>query len=157
MRSIPTLTLAVAALMVAALAPSPAGADDRARRDRTHGTAILAPPGPPPARTPSVLRGGDPGLERFDDGRRGHGRVHRPDHHRRSVIVFPQTVVVGPSPCWQPGYWTYQWVPQTYTYSTWVAGHWSPAGYWIDGHYAPSQLSSGYYHPLWVEGYYTGC
>jgi hypothetical protein len=145
----------MAILIVPVLAPSPAGADGR-----THGTAILAPAGPPPARTPSVLRGGDPGLARFDEGRRGHGRPRRPDHrphHHRSVIVFPQTVFVAPSHCWQPGYWTYQWVPQTYTYGTWVAGQWSPDGHWIDGHYAPSQVSSGYYHPLWVEGYYTGC
>ena len=62
-----------------------------------------------------------------------------------------------PGRCWQPGYWTYQWVPQTYTYNTWVAGQWSADGYWIDGHYAPSQYSTGYYQPLWVEGYYSGC
>jgi hypothetical protein len=48
-------------------------------------------------------------------------------------------------------------VPQTYTYSAWVAGQWSPDGRWIDGHYAPRQYATGYYHPLWVEGYYTAC
>jgi hypothetical protein len=108
---------------------------------------------PPPARTPSVLRGGDPGIERFDD-RRGDGRPHRPG---RPVIVVPQTVFVTPSRCWQPGYWSYEWVPQTYTYSTWVEGRWSADGYWIEGHYAPAQYSTGYYQPLWVDGYYSSC
>lgn len=152
MRLVPVLAVSLAALTFAALAPSLAGATDV----RVHGPSVRPPAGPPPARTPSVLRGGDPGLERFDKDRRGPGRPHRPGHHRR-VIVVPQTVFVGPSRCWQAGYWTYQWVPQTHTYSTWVAGRWSPDGYWIDGHYAPGQVSSGYYHPLWVEGYYTAC
>jgi hypothetical protein len=106
---------------------------------------------PPPARTPSVLRGGDPGIDRFDGRRPGHGR---PDHHHfhRPAVIF-----VSPSRCWQPGYWTYQWVPQAYTYTTWVAGQWSPDGRWIDGHYAPSQYTSGYYQPFWIEGYWAGC
>jgi hypothetical protein len=152
MRFVPVLALSLAVLTFPVLAPSPPGAGDVP----AHGGSVRPPTGPPPARTPSVLRGGDPGLERFDKDRRDHGRPHRPGHPRR-VIVVPQTVFVTPSRCWQPGYWTYQWVPQTYTYSTWVAGQWSPAGYWIDGHYAPSQVASGYYHPLWVEGYYTAC
>jgi hypothetical protein len=132
------------------LAPAPAMADAR-----VHGKPILPPKGPPPARTPSVLKGGDPGIARYDHDR----RPRRPDRPapRQSVIVVPQTVVVAPRHCWQPGYWTYQWVPQTHTYSAWVPGHWSADGYWIEGHLAPSQVSWGYYHPLWVEGYYTGC
>jgi hypothetical protein len=150
-RSVPALALWLVVLTCAVLGSGPAEAADV----RVHGNSVLPPTGPPPARTPSVLRGGNPGIERFDDDRRG-GRQHRPGH-QRPVIVVPQTVFVTPSQCWQPGYWTYQWVPQTYTYSTWVAGQWSPDGYWIDGHYAPSQYSSGYYHPLWVEGYYSGC
>jgi hypothetical protein len=152
MRFVPALALAVAALTFPTLAPGPAQSGDV----RVHGRPILPPTGPPPARTPAVLKGGDPGLQRFDDDRRGPGRPHRPGHHR-PVIVVPHTVFVTPTRCWQPGYWTYQWVPQTYTYSTWVPGQWSADGYWIEGHYAPSQVSSGYYHPLWVEGYYSGC
>jgi hypothetical protein len=145
----------VAALLLALgamLAFTPAEAADL----RNHGTSVLPPTGPPPARTPSVLRGGDPGIERFDGDRRGHDRPRHPGH-QRPVFVVPQTVFVTPGQCWQPGYWAYQWVPQTYTYSTWVAGQWSPDGSWIDGHYAPSQVSSGYYQPLWVEGYYSAC
>jgi hypothetical protein len=152
MRFLPALALSLLALSFPVLAPSPAGAADGRGRD----TSTLPHAGPPPARTPSVLRGGNPGLEQFDKGRFGPGRPHRPDHERR-VIVVPQTVFVTPIRCWQPGYWTYHWVSQTYAYSTWVPGQWSPDGYWIESHYAPSQVSSGYYHPLWVEGYYTGC
>src|SRR5262245_3188818 len=107
--------------------------------------------GPGDPRVSPALRGS---FERFD-GRDGD-RDHRPGH-QRAIIVVPQTIVVTPNRCWQPGYWTYQFVPQYYTYSTWVAGQWAPDGRWIDGHYAPAQYSSGYYQPLWVEGYYTSC
>jgi len=102
---------------------------------------VVAPNDP---RVSPALRGS------FDD------RDRRPGHHR-PVIVVPQTVFVTPHRCWQPGYWTYQFVPQSYTYSTWVAGQWSPDGRWIEGHYAPAQYNSGYYQPLWVGGYYTSC
>jgi hypothetical protein len=90
------------------------------------------------------------------EGDRDRQRDHRPGQ-RPTVIVVPQTVVVTSNRCWQPGYWTYQFVPQLYTYSSWVAGQWSPDGRWIDGHYASAQYSSGYYQPFWVEGYYTFC
>lgn len=97
----------------------------------------------------------------FDGHRPGHvRRFHGPDRPvvvHRPVVIVPQVVFVTPSRCWQAGYWAYQWVPQSYTYSTWVAGQWSPDGYWIDGHYAPSVYQSGYYQPLWVEGYWTRC
>jgi hypothetical protein len=95
--------------------------------------------------------------------RRGRFDGHRPGHVRRfhgangPVVIVPQVVFVTPSRCWQAAYWTYQWVPQSYAYSTWVAGQWSPDGYWIEGHYAPSIYQSGYYQPLWVEGYWTRC
>jgi hypothetical protein len=104
----------------------------------------------PPTLGPSAVRGTG---ERFD----GRDRDHHRHRHHPSVIVVPQTVVVTPNRCWQPGYWTYQFVPQYYTYSTWVAGQWSPDGRWIDGHYAPAQYSSGYYQPVWVGDYYTSC
>jgi hypothetical protein len=104
---------------------------------------------PAPARTPSVIVGGDPRIQLFDRPRRG-----APD---RPVVSGPQVVVVSPGQCWQPGYWTYQWVPQSYSYTTFVPGQWSPDGSWIAGHYEPAVYSTGYYQPLWVEGYWTGC
>ena len=74
-----------------------------------------------------------------------------------SVIVVPPVVVVSPGRCWQDGYWSYQWVPQYSTYAAWVPGQWSPDGYWIEGHYEAASNSGGYYQPVWVEGYWTGC
>jgi hypothetical protein len=64
---------------------------------------------------------------------------------------------VAPYRCWQPGYWTHQWVPQAYTYNTWVAGHWSPDGRWVEGHYVPYVHHAGYYQPYWVDGYWVSC
>lgn len=148
MRLVPILALSLAALTLPVVTPRPAEATDRRINAGTM----------PQARTPSVLRGGDPRIERFDDRARDHGQ--RPGHHHghhRPVIIIPQTVFVAPNRCWQPGYWTYQFVPQSYSYSTWVAGQWSPDGQWIEGHYTPSFYNTGYYHPLWVEGYYAGC
>jgi hypothetical protein len=104
----------------------------------------------PPTGVPSPLPGSP---ERFERDRDRQHR-HRPGH---PVLVIPQTVFVTPNRCWQPGYWTYQFVPQYYTYSAWVAGQWSPDGRWVEGHYAPAQYSSGYYQPLWMEGYFTSC
>src|SRR5688572_18152936 len=103
---------------------------------------------PPPARTPSVLRGGDPRIDR--DDRRGHDRDGR-WHHR------PHAVFVSPSRCWQPGYWAHQWVPQAHTYNTWMAGRWSPDGRWIEGQYVPYTHTTVSYHPYWVEGYWVSC
>ena len=77
--------------------------------------------------------------------------------HDRSVVVVPQLVFVSPGRCWQAGYWSYQWVPQSYSYSTWVAGRWSPDGFWVEGHYEPAWYNTGYYQPLWTEGYWARC
>jgi hypothetical protein len=156
MRVARVLGSVLVAVTVPALAAGLAEATDL----RSHPSTGTFTTAPPPARTPFMLRGGDPGIA-VDHRRPGHGHGHghghhRPGHHRPAVVV-PQTVFVTPGRCFQSGYWTYQWVPQTYTYTTWVPGQWSPDGRWIDGHYAPSQYSSGYYHPLWVEGYYTAC
>jgi hypothetical protein len=151
MRLVSLLALSLAVLLGA----TPAGATD----PRSHPSTGTFTTAPPPARTPSVLRGGDPGIQRSDrrdDDRHDRRHGHRPGHHR-AVIVVPQTVFVSPSRCFQPGYWTYQWVPQSYAYTTWVPGQWSPDGRWIDGYYAPSQYTTGYYQPVWVEGYYTAC
>jgi hypothetical protein len=147
MRLVRALALSLVALAVPLLASGPAEAGDA----RFLPGSITRSTAPPPARTPAILRGPDPGIERFDDG-----RFHRPGH-QRPIAVIPPIVYLSPNRCWQPGYWTYEWVPQTYTYSTWVDGQWSTDGYWIDGHYAPSQYSTGYYQPLWAEGYYAGC
>jgi hypothetical protein len=149
MRPLKAVLATLTALGLAWLSPAPASAGGGDSR-------LLSPhhSAPPPARTPSVLRGGDPGIDRFErferDRRHDHRRGHR--HHRPSTVV-----IVAPSRCWQPGYWTHQWVPQAYAYSIWVAGHWSPDGRWIDGHYAPRVHHSGYYQPYWVEGYWTNC
>jgi hypothetical protein len=105
---------------------------------------------PPPARTPSVLRGGDPGIDRHDGRGRWHGG--RDGHHHR-----PAVLLVAPARCWQPGYWVQQWVPQAYTYPTWVAGHWSQDGRWVEGHYVPYVHHAGYYQPYWVDGYWVSC
>ena len=149
MRLVPILALSLAALTLPVVATRPAEATDRRINAGT------MPQAPPPARTPSVLRGGDPGIERFDDRGRHHGQRSGHHHgHHRPVIIIPQTVFVTPNRCWQPGYWTYQFVPQSYSYNTWVAGQWSPDGQWIEGHYAPSFYNTGYYQPLWVDGYY---
>ena len=83
-------------------------------------------------------------------------------HARRSnVIVAPLNVFVfapyaAPSSCYVPGYWTYQWVPQTYSSNVWMDGQWTPAGTWIDGHYEQRVYSSGYYQQIWIDGGY-GC
>jgi hypothetical protein len=138
---------------------APAIADPRFNAVTATDPRFNVPPGTlttaPPTLGRSALRESG---ERFDGRERDRDRHngHRPRHHR-PVIVVPQTVVVTPNRCWQPGYWTYQFVPQYYTYSTWVAGQWSPDGRWIDGHYAPAQYSSGYYQPVWVGDYYTSC
>jgi hypothetical protein len=76
---------------------------------------------------------------------------------QQSIVVVPQVVVVSPGRCWQDGYWSYQWVPQSYPYSTWVPGQWSPDGLWIEGHYQQAWYEGGYYQPFWVEGYWTRC
>jgi hypothetical protein len=146
MRRVIVVALAIVGLTLSWLAVSPASAGG-VRLD-LHSLNSPNHWAPPPARTPSVLRGGDPGIDRIDSDRRGHGRHDR--HH-------PAVVFVAPSQCWQPGYWSYQWVPQAYTYNNWVAGHWSPDGRWIEGYYQPAWYTSGYYQPFWIEGYYTAC
>lgn len=110
---------------------------------------------PPAARTLPVLRAGDSTLDRDDRGHgpgRGDHGGHRPRPHHR-----PGVILVAPYRCWQPGFWTHQWVPQAYTYGTWVAGHWSPDGRWVEGHYVPYVHHAGYYRQVWVEGYWTAC
>jgi hypothetical protein len=148
MRRVVAAVLAAIGLAFGAAAMSPAEATD-ARLDRLNRPNHWAPP---PARTPSVLRGGDPGIQRHDGGHDGRRHWdHGQGHHRPGVVFF------GPRRCWQPGYWAQQWVPQAYTYNTWVAGQWSPDGRWVEGHYAPYVHHAGYYRSVWVEGYWTEC
>ena len=153
MRLVPILTVALVTLT------APVVVAHRVEAGEVRINAGTPSPLPAPARTPSILRGGDPGLERFDrrdrDGDRDRGH-HRPGHQRPGIVV-PQAVYLAPSRCWQPGYWSYQFVPQSYAYNTWVEGQWSPDGQWIAGHYAPYYYNTGYYQPLWVEGYYSSC
>ncbi len=78
-------------------------------------------------------------------------RNYQPDYRTPSVVF------VSPGRCWQAGYWAYQWMPQSYTYNAWVAGHWSPEGTWVEGHYTPAWYNGGYYQPYWVEGYWARC
>jgi hypothetical protein len=104
---------------------------------------------PAPARTPPAIVGGNPHIQSFEDRRRG--RQDRPG------VFVPQVVFVSPGRCWQSGYWSYQWVPQSYSYSTYVPGVWSPDGTWIPAHYEPGWYNGGYYQPLWVEGYWSDC
>lgn len=66
-------------------------------------------------------------------------------HHHPHTVFVTQCVVL-------PGAWSYLWVPQSYTYTVWVPGQWSPEGTWIAGHYAPQTYSTGYYQPIWVPG-----
>jgi hypothetical protein len=75
---------------------------------------------------------------------------HRKRHPRNVVIVSPPVVVSPPASCWVPGQWTYQWVPRITTSHTWVPGSFGPSGAWIDGHWQPIVVSTGYWQPLWI-------
>ena len=144
MRLVPILALSLAALTLPVVLTHPAEATDR---------RVNVDTTPPAVRTPSDRRGGDPGSERSD----GRGRDHRRrPGHQQPVIIIPQIVFVAPNRCWQPGYWTYQYVQQSYSYgtNTWVPGQWTPDGQWIDGYFANGIYNTAYYQPLWVEGHY---
>jgi len=97
-----------------------------------HGDNIV--PNPPP--------------ERF------HRRHVRPGH----VFFAPPTVVYStPRSCVTPGYWAYQWIPTSYTQSTFVPGGFGPDGSWIEGRYEQRAYASGYYHPYWVPDQTYAC
>jgi len=83
-------------------------------------------------------------------------------HHavgpRFPVVVVPQpVVVVSPRHCLEPGYWTYNWIPQTYVSNEWVAGYYDSNALWIEGHYAPRAYTWGYYQPYWVPERWGSC
>lgn len=80
-------------------------------------------------------------------------------HPFTKILVVPRTVYiptyVAPSyGRWVPGYWTYQWIPQVYTYHVWVPAHYSADGFWMEGHYQPQVVQTGYYQQVWVGGYW---
>jgi hypothetical protein len=56
---------------------------------------------------------------------------------------------------WIPGSWTYQWVPQLSSYHVSIQGRYDPAGAWVDPHWEQGWVETGYYQPVWVEGYWT--
>ena len=67
------------------------------------------------------------------------------------VFVAPPTVVYSaPQACVTPGYWAYQWIPTTYTQSTFVPGSFGPDGTWLESRYEQRAYASGYYQPYWV-------
>jgi hypothetical protein len=131
------LTLGFALSMLPTAAPAAHAAAVRASLGVTTDSAPARPLAPPAT------------------GRRGDvGPGHR---HERLIVVISQMIVVSPGRCWQPGYWMYQWMPQSYSYSAWVPGEWAPDGFWIAGHYEPAWYDGGYYQPLWVDGYWLRC
>ena len=147
--------IALGAVLVAtlvALAPTPAGAGDvkvfvnsgrpihRTFETRTFDTrtSVTVPP-------------------------RAHPHTFKPQGFSQAlphthIVILPQPVyVVVASRCYVAGRWSYQWVPQSYGYNTWVPSQWSPEGTWIDGHYETRISTSGYYQPYWIEGGYADC
>jgi len=85
------------------------------------------------------------------------GAPPRARPHPGRVIVVPQPVYLAPRPCWTPGAWTYQWIPQSGIYYEWVPGHYNTDALWVEGHYAPRALQAGYWQPIWIEGRWVAC
>jgi hypothetical protein len=56
---------------------------------------------------------------------------------------------------WVPGYWAYQWVPQSASSSTWVPGYYDTDGVWVAGYYSSQTVQGGFYQPYWVPGYWS--
>jgi hypothetical protein len=83
-----------------------------------------------------------------------------PRHAVRPGFVFvapPTLVYAAPRSCVTPGYWAYQWVPTTYTQSTFVPGGFGPDGTWFEGRYEQRAYASGYYQPYWVPEQAYAC
>lgn len=151
-------TMLGALALVAALAiPMPAAAGNA---PAIAGPPILTNPAmPAPPRVPPVLVGPNPGIYQRGslNSDRPHDRRPRPGSTTTVVTVFPQPIYVAPNRCWYPGYWSYEWVPQWASYSTWVDGQAAPDGGWVAGHYENRWYPSGSYQPYWIEGYWDGC
>lgn len=75
-----------------------------------------------------------------------------PDRPGNHVIIVPTPVYVAPPSrsCLVPGYWTYQWVPQTTWQTVYVPGYWAADGTWVQSHYAQQPYATGAYQPVWV-------
>ena len=85
-------------------------------------------------------------------------RFHRQLVRPGFVFIAPPTVVyAAPQSCVTPGYWAYQWVPTSYTQSTFVPGGFGPDGTWIEGRYEQRAYASGYYQPYWVPAQTYAC
>jgi hypothetical protein len=77
---------------------------------------------------------------------------------RVPVVVVPQpVVVVSPRRCLEPGYWAYNWIPQSYVSNAWVPGYYDFNALWIEGHYEPRAYTWGYYQPYWVPERWAHC
>jgi hypothetical protein len=118
--------------------------------------AAVAQAGGPTPPDPRVNGGAPrPPETRHPEGRGEHERGDRRQPTR--VVFFPTVTTIVQRQCVTPGYWAYQWVPQTYTYNAWIEAQYAPDGAWVDGHYEPRYYASGYYQPYWVEGYADAC
>jgi hypothetical protein len=73
------------------------------------------------------------------------------------VVVPAPVVVVSPRRCLEPGYWAYNWVPQTYVSSGWVPGYYDSNALWVEAHYESRTYTGGYYQPYWVPERWTSC
>ena len=56
---------------------------------------------------------------------------------------------------WVPGYWSWEWVDQTYTYQVLAPGHYNDAGVWVEGQYENRAVDNGYHRRIWVDGYWA--
>src|SRR4029453_17376425 len=87
----------------------------------------------------------------------GSQRPPAETHRAPVVVVPPPVVVVSPRRCLEPGYWAYNWVPQTYVSNEWVAGYYDWNALWVEGHYEPRAYTWGYYQPYWVAERWGSC
>ncbi|HAM59845.1 MAG TPA: hypothetical protein DCQ64_32305 [Candidatus Rokubacteria bacterium] len=148
---IKVVTASLALLAALALGPSSSTAD---------GVKIIVPGGAWPGATSGWRRGHPAGQTKVivTDPR---ARVIVTGPNTR-VIVAPRSYYYAPSyvapvyPRWMPGYWTYQWVPRVSTSYVYVPGFYTAEGLWVESHYQPQMIQTGYYQqPVWVEGYWA--
>lgn len=116
-------------------------------------TLVGAAPAPAAAGGVKIVIGGAP----F----RGHVRKpfgHAPKQiHPRRHFGLPHRVWVGPRRCHYPGYWTYQWIPQTHSSWVWVPSHYNSDALWVEGHWTLHTVQSGFWQPVWVPDRWMYC